>query len=366
MLIDNKKINIYWRRSPSAYAKANKKVIVELNRKIGSSTSAVGKMIANGDEMKVLMPEILNLSVTSPHWDAVLKNYWDSISEAIPGSGKELEIGFKYDVTVLRIKEYVADLNKGLKDEKKIRTDKDLKTYFDNKVIEIDKEYSEQLKNAAVLDERDKDTLERTAYDAKYTRLIDAESIHYRLGSPISVADYLLYRHCLVYRGVANDAKYMNKSSYIRFYLYSKEEIERDKRIKYDLERKAMKLYSAIVADKDRVEDVLFILGKGTEVMNAVDETDKQMMLLEQYKSEPGKFLEVASDKNLEKKGLIEKLIVNNVLRRLDNTEVIVESVDASKVIGNNMNDAIAYFANSTNKAVVSELISKYKGLPKK
>ena len=158
----------------------------------------------------------------------------------------------------------------------------------------------------------------------------------------------------------------MNKSSYIRFYLYSKEEIERDKRIKYDLERKAMKLYSAIVADKDRVEDVLFILGKGTEVMNAVDETDKQMMLLEQYKSEPGKFLEVASDKNLEKKGLIEKLIVNNVLRRLDNTEVIVESVDASKVIGNNMNDAIAYFANSTNKAVVSELISKYKGLPKK
>ena len=64
----SEKITIFWKAQGSAFANQidNKKVIGESTRRIGGSQSAINKMLACGDESKLLMPTLLGLSSIGP------------------------------------------------------------------------------------------------------------------------------------------------------------------------------------------------------------------------------------------------------------------------------------------------------------
>jgi hypothetical protein len=62
---------------------------------------------------------------------------------------------------------------------------------------------------------------------------------------------------------------------------------------------------------------------------------------------------------------MIENMIFHNILRRLVQSNIIVDANDPSEVIGNTLNETISYFNNDIHKAKVSEFEVRLKSIPK-
>ena len=357
-------INIYWSISVNQYANANKKILVEPPRKIGTSLTAVSKMLANAEEQKVLMPDIIGISPHSMEWNKVLTNYWNSFGIEIPSNGKKLDIGFTYDFLDITKTPYITKINANLDSDKQLKNDNDLAKYITNLLDKIESEFQIELaKTNKIKDSRSQVETLNNLYNVKYRKIIQIEAMHYKLGIPNNIDDYLIYRYCLVYGDVANEFALVSRSpKKIRFYLQSKEDIERIESTRQKLEENRMETFIKIIQDSDKVDNVLYALGKGSEIITAKP-TTKHTLLNKISSDNPKRFISIVNDPNLTTKGQIEKYISNSILKRLDNSEMIVDTLDPAKIIGNNMDEAITYFKNSDKRADVSQYVSKYKGI---
>ena len=360
----NRTINIYWSISNNQYANANKKVLVEPPRKLGTSISSVSKMLANSEEQKVLMPDIIGISPQSMEWNKVLTNYWNSFGIDIASQGKKLDIGFTYDITDISKSEYIKKINANLDKDKQLTTDSHLANYVSRLLKDVEDSFQVELaKTNKVKDDKSRVETIKRIYDAKFKKIIQIEGMHYKFGIPNNIDEYLTYRYCLVYGDVANEFALVSKSpKKIRFYLQSKEDIERINDTRQRLEENRMETFIKVIQDSNMVDNVLYALGKGDEILN-VKPTTKHTLLNKISSDNPKKFINIVNDTNLTTKGQIEKFISNSILKRLDNSEMIVDTLDPSKIIGNNINGAITYFKNPDNKADITEYVSKYKGI---
>lgn len=180
---------------------------------------------------------------------------------------------------------------------------------------------------------------------------------------PLNLPDYILYKYCLVYGRVANTEKDCNKSPKIRFYLYSEfEELESELK-ESNLKRKAYQEFLKVVSDKNRVDDILRLLGERPDLMNStVRELTLEKFALGSKRPDGtggvqnmSRFLNVVNDKDLELKGFIEAAVIAQKLRRLPNTQTIVMG-DDNTTIGDTLTDAVAYLKNPKNSNVLTTL----------
>ena len=336
VIIDSQKAYLMPKLKTSTFATINASVLGSEPFRLGPGRTAVSTMLSSGDELRVLMPVILGLdpkSVTN-NWDTKVSDYWYSLSVEVKPEGNELEIGFKYSIddttTFFDGTKRSGYISKLIKDNPTIKTSADLMEYVKGK-------------------------------DAKGNPNV-AENEKYKYAMPISVEDYILWRYCLVFREVANNLEDVDKSSFIRFYLYNSAQAESDKRAKFKLEKTAMELYQKVIADKEFVENVLHTLQLDT---TGKDEIDKCMLLESVYKDSPEKFIKIASDNQLKSKAAIERYILAGILKRLPNTDVIVDANEPDKVLGNTLIDAVSYINNEKNKVQVSQYLARIKGLNK-
>lgn len=327
-----RKITIQWKLSPTPFAKANIKALGETTRKIGSSISGVSKMLSNALEQEAIMRTVIGADPKSPssNWDKLLRNYWNSLTVDIPNSGKSLETGWIFDYTASDKKDTIKDL---IVSFTSIKDDTSLAKHVMAKVSEEDK---------------------------------------YKYGQPINPEDYMLWRYCLVYKDVANSHEDVNKSGHIRFYLFSQEEIESTRKTKFGTKKKAMETFIKLIADSDKVDNIIYI-GISSGKMAApdgkgftnLDEIEKHMMLESYSNHNPNEFISLAEDANLETKAIVERYVFSGLFKRLPNSSVIVDAVEPSIVIGNNINEAVTFMHNPTNSKIISEYSARYKGLPK-
>jgi len=375
MITLSRKYELIVKANTSAYLLANIKVIVPGPKIIGSSITGVNKMISLSNELKVLMPSIIGLSSTSSDWDKMVKRYWDSLSEQINPIGKTLETGFTYDMTDTSKTEYIIEINKQIENNKgtKITTDEGLKNYIYERLTKVEETYNITVINANKLQEREKEEALKDAYDTKYNAIWNIEADHYKVGTPINPFEYLLWKYCLVYGDVANEFSFANKSTKIRFYLSSEDAKRELERIKIKTTNQAMAAYLKIIASRNEVINILFAMGLGDIIFNIAktasgEDLDLQLhvLLKNEMDKDPAKFIASASDKNVAYKGLVEKYIAYNVLRRLQGTNIIVDYSDSAKVIGSSLEDAVSYFNNKENAAYISELETKFKDLNSK
>lgn len=325
----SRKVTIQWRLNPTPFTKINAAALGEHTRKIGSSISGVSKMMSNALEQEAIMKTVIGAdprSMTS-NWTKLLQTYWDSLSVEIPMSGKSLETGWIFDYDASDKVDVIAKLPKTVKDDKSL---------------------------------------------AKHVMSVVSEGDKYKYGVPIDPAEYMLWRYCLVYRDVANSHEDVNKSGHIRFYLYSQEEIESSRKSKFTTKKKAMETFIQLLADKDKVDNIVYIAISDNSMIvpegktfNTLDETDKHMMLEAFLTNKPTEFVNMAEDINLNIKAIIERYIFTNIFKRLTNSSVIVDAANSSIVIGNNIDEAVSYMSNETNTKILAEYKARYKGLPK-
>ena len=314
----------------SAYRRANIKSMPPRRNIIGSSISSTRILSSNKDEVEKYFPQIIGISPNNPEFVTRVKAYLSNISFNVQDAGSTLNISFTYN----KKKDYLTIKEK----EEKINA----------------KRESVARNNTAAIKE---------AVKVWTQEINDLESEKAKYGHPDNIEEYLLYRHCLLYRDVAKDISLINSDSSLRFYIRDEnKEAERAKRL-VDERRKAMRNFLALESS-DKKRNAVFIqmtVNNGGNIAEAMMKTpDQQVSALMTYLNDsPDKFNDLFEDKNVEMKSFIEALIARGELIRPEYNQQI--STADGTFIGSNMNEAVAYFNNPTNKPVLEAMQNKYK-----
>lgn len=319
--IDKRTIIISLVHNYSNYRKVNMKVLGQRKETIGSSISSCRILSSNAGEVNAYFPSLVGLSPNHADFTSRVKAWLSNIQWIVTENDVPLDISFVYN------------------------TKKDYMT-FKHKEEVIDEEYSKvDRTNLSAIKE---------AIKRRVNALNALESEKYKVGHPVNIEQYIIYRHCLLYRDVAKDTAVINSNPSIRFYIKDEaKEAEKQKKLtEYRMQAmrnfielnaspsKRNSVYIAIVASRD--ENVLEALIKS--------DSEKNSYLMDYVNTNPDKFNKIVTDKNINVRAFIETLIVRGELIRSEFNQQI--STADGTIIGSNMNGAIAFFNNPENKDI--------------
>lgn len=327
---DNRKITISLVHNYSNYRKVNMKVMGQRKETIGSSITSCRVLSSNRGEVEAYFPALIGLSPNNPEFITRVKAWLSNIQFVVNDNDAVLDISFVYN----KKSDYLE---------------------FKKREEAIDAEYAKV------------DRANTTAIKEAVKRRVDSlnllESEKYQYGRPVNLEQYLMYRHCLLYRDVAKDMALINGDSSLRFYIKD-ENKEAEKQKKMTEERmKAMRNFIELNSSESKFNAVFIamVVSRNENVSEALlkDKTEKSQILMDYVNTNPDKFNKLVNDKNVTTKAFIETLIVRGELVRAEFNQQI-STADGS-FIGSNINEAVAYFNNPENKAIKEAYESKLK-----
>lgn len=314
----------------SLYRKANDKVLPKRRDFIGSSIRSSRVLSANRAEVEAYFPQLLGLSPNNESFITRLKQYLNNIQVHVDELGVTFDCSFQYR----RKRDYLS---------------------FKAREEQIEQEYRRA--NRQNLQELKK------ALDAKVMALNNLESEKYAYGNPINISDYILYRHCLLYRDIAKDMAIINSDPYVRFYFRDDtKEKELQQKLRQEINN-AKRNYVEVIGDDDLFDAVYiqYCVSAGLPVVNSLqnERIDKETQLDKFSIAEPIKFNKIVNDKDVKVKSLIELLISRGEFVRSQWNQNITTA--DGEFIGSNMKEAIAWARNPDNDNVLAAFKNKLK-----
>ena len=317
--VDKRTIIISLVHNYSNYRKVNMKVLGQRKETIGSSISSCRILSSNAGEVNAYFPALVGLSPNHPDFTSRVKAWLSNIQFVVNENDVPLDISFVYNTK----RDYLN---------------------FKRKEDAIDDEYAKiDRTNLAAI----KDGIKR-----RVNALNTLESEKYKFGHPVNLEQYIIYRHCLLYRDVAKDTAIVNSDPSIRFYIKdeNKEAEKQKKLIEYRMQ--AMRNFIELNASPSKRNAVYIavVASRNENVSEALIKSDaeKNSYLMDYVNTHPDKFNKMIADKNITTRAFIETLIVRGELIRSEFNQQI--STADGTLIGSNMNGAIAFFNNPDNK----------------
>lgn len=320
---DVRSITIMLVKNTSLYRKVNDKVLPKRIDYIGSCFNSSKVISANQEEVNAYFPNLVGLSPNDPSFMLRVKQYLNNIRIPVDELGKTFDISFYY----YHKKDYYK---------------------FKAKEEAIEEAYQKAPRRG--------DVEIKAAIKAKVNALNLLESQKHKVGYPINVEDYLMYRHCLLYHSVAKDMSIINSDTSIRFY-FKDDKKEADKLRKYRLEvNKAKANYVACIADSVLFEAVYiqYCVLNSLPVLTCLNrpQLDKEIDLDKFSSNEPVKFNKIVYNKDIKLMAVIEKLIARGELVRSQYSQNITTT--DGELIGANTGEAIAWFKDPKNASMVA------------
>lgn len=332
MYIHEKTIKIVLKEDDNYFSSANKKPLSQilLTRPLGSSQNAINNMLKHEDEMKELMPNILGIGATDSKFKEHVTNYWNSLSIRIQAPYEVLNISMRFDILNPKYKANIDAL--------KLQFEKDATQASKEKTI--------------------------AAYVFGMTKGVYnvAPEDRHKYGVIEDIPSYLVWQYCLNHNVVANEQKDANKSVKIRFYLLDSDVEKETARISHALKMKANKLYFSIT-DNEEIENTLIVLRQplSTATDAVVKKSENEATLFDFVGLKPTEFIAAVEDSNLKLKAKIEKYIMAGILKRHENTNIVVDAEEPTIIIGNNTDEHLTFFTNIANKDIIEEYNALYK-----
>lgn len=327
---DERSITVALVKNYSLYRRANDKVLPKRRDHIGGSVSASRILSANKEEVETYFPNIIGLAPNNENFVTRVKQYLNNIRIQVDELGKTFDISFFYNKK--------ADYYRIKREEEKIE-------------IAYSKANRQDLSKL------------KAALKEKITRLNLLESTKCKLGHPVNVEDYLMYRHCLLYNDIAKDIAFINSDPTIRFYFKdNQKEAEKLKKFRTEL-NKAKVNYVACLGDDDLFDAIYiqYCIVNGLPIVSSLAEDiiERQNKLDKFSTEDPVKFNKLCNDKNLKLMAVIEKLIAKGELTRSEYNQNIMTS--DGEFIGSNIKEAIAWFNNPDNSSAVNAFYNRLK-----
>ena len=317
--IDKRTIVISLVHNYSNYRKVNMKVLGQRKETIGSSISSCRILSSNAGEVNAYFPALVGLSPNHADFTTRVKAWLSNIQWVVNENDVPLDISFVYNTK----KDYLD---------------------FKRKEDAIDEEYAKvDRTNLSAIKE---------AIKRRVNALNTLESEKYKVGHPVNIEQYIIYRHCLLYRDVAKDTAIVNSDPSIRFYIKDEaKEAEKQKKLT-EYRMQAMRNFIELNASPTKRNSVYIaiVASRNENVSEALIKTDaeKNAYLMDYVNTNPDKFNKMVADKNINTRAFIETLIVRGELVRSEFNQQI--STADGTLIGSNMNGAVAFFNNPDNK----------------
>lgn len=328
--IDKRIITISLVHNYSNYRKVNLKVLGQRKETIGSSIISCRVLSSNKGEVEAYFPALIGLSPNNPEFITRVKAWLSNIKFTVNDNDANLDISFIYNTK---------------------------KDYLDFKKREdaIDAEYAkvDRANISAIKD----------AIKKRVDALNALESEKHKYGRPLNLEQYIIYRHCLLYKDVAKDTALINSDTSLRFYIKD-EAKEAEKKKKLTEEKvKAMRNFLELNGSEEKLNAVYIAIvsSRNGNVNEALlkERSEKVATIMDFVNTSPDKFNKYYNDKNLITKAFIETLIIRGELVRAEYNQQI-SSADGT-FIGSNINEAVAYFNNPTNKDIRTVYENKLK-----
>lgn len=317
--VDKRTIIISLVHNYSNYRKVNMKVLGQRKETIGSSISSCRILSSNAGEVNAYFPALVGLSPNHADFTTRVKAWLSNIQWVVNENDVPLDISFVYNTK----KDYLD---------------------FKRKEDAIDEEYAKvDRTNLSAIKE---------AIKRRVNALNTLESEKYKVGHPVNIEQYIIYRHCLLYRDVAKDTAVVNSDPSIRFYIKDEaKEAEKQKKLT-EYRMQAMRNFIELNASPTKRNSVYIaiVASRNENVSEALIKTDaeKNAYLMDYVNTNPDKFNKMVADKNINTRAFIETLIVRGELVRSEFNQQI--STADGTLIGSNMNGAVAFFNNPDNK----------------
>lgn len=317
--VDKRTIIISLVHNYSNYRKVNMKVLGQRKETIGSSISSCRILSSNAGEVNAYFPALVGLSPNHADFTTRVKAWLSNIQWIVNENDVPLDISFVYNTK----KDYLD---------------------FKRKEDAIDEEYAKvDRTNLSAIKE---------AIKRRVNALNTLESEKYKVGHPVNIEQYIIYRHCLLYRDVAKDTAIVNSDPSIRFYIKDEaKEAEKQKKLT-EYRMQAMRNFIELNASPTKRNSVYIaiVASRNENVSEALIKTDaeKNAYLMDYVNTNPDKFNKMVADKNINTRAFIETLIVRGELVRSEFNQQI--STADGTLIGSNMNGAVAFFNNPDNK----------------
>lgn len=328
--IDNRSVTIARVQDYSLYRRVNSKSLLDQVTYIGSSVSSSRILAGNKDEVNAYFPNIVGVASNNENFFTRVKQYLNNIMIKVDKNGKTFNTSFRYN----HKKDYLE---------------------FKRREDEINAEYDATPRNNIIA--------LRQALEIKINSLNALESEKWQYGNPINVEDYLMYRHCLVYKDIAKDVAFINVDTNVRFYFRddAKEAANAEKKRREINKAKAN--YVTCLSDDSLFEAVYiqYALHYNLPVMPSLAESKlvKEENLDKFSTNEPALFNKIFSDGDKQIKALIEKLIARGELVRMSHNQNITTA--NGEFIGANINEAVVWFKNPDNTSAVNAFKAKLK-----
>lgn len=325
---DIRSITVMLVKSYNLYRKANDKSLPKRKDFIGSSIHSSRVLSSNKEEIETYFPNIVGLSPNDPNFVTRVKQHLNNIRIPVDELGKTFDISFHY--------------------------------YHKKDYYRIKKE-EEKIDSVYRASNRQDITKLKAALKEKIIKINALEGTKCKLGYPINVDDYLMYRHCLLYNDIAKDSALINSDSNIRFYFKDNKK-EEEKLRKFRLEvNKAKANYVACLAD-DILFDAIYIqycIINDLPIIASLSENklEREINLDKFSTSEPIKFNKIYNNPDVKLIAKIELLIARGELIRSQYNQNI-SSLDG-ELIGANIKEAVAWFKNPNNASVVNVYMNK-------
>lgn len=302
--------------------------------KIGSAFAPGGAVLRGLDkeEEKLYLGRLLGVSPNDNSWETATRDYWANIGVIVPPANKEgagggvtLEVGFRYN------NEKDAEIGR--------------------KEAEKEAERYEAWSNSSV-----------NKLASNIRRFKESFSERQRVGEPININDYILYRYVLVNPCVALDVKYIDMSAKIRFYIHDNKVSVRADHAKMLARREASILLTEMLGDRDRVQCILDVMHKELQLVReksnkdyfVTTDTERDLALDAIATAYPLDFSVYAKDSKLVLKATIERCIKYDVLRRLPHTNTVY--FGDNQLLGNSIDEVVEFLENTQNAEINKQI----------
>lgn len=317
--VDKRSIIISLVHNYSNYRKVNMKVLGQRKETIGSSITSCRILSSNAGEVNAYFPVLVGLSPNHADFTTRVKAWLSNIQFVVNENDVPLDISFIYKTK----KDYLE---------------------FKRKEDAINDEYDKI--------DRSNISLIKEAIKRRVDALNTLESEKYKVGRPVNIEQYIIYRHCLLYRDVAKDIALVNSDPSLRFYIKDEaKEAEKEKK-RTEQHMQAMTKFIEVNGSptKRNAVYIAIVAARNENVSEALLKSDSEKMsyLIDFVNTNPDKFNKMVSDKHIITKAFIETLIVRGELIRSEYNQQI--STADGTLIGANMNSAVAFFNDPANK----------------
>lgn len=272
--------------------------------KIGSALK--GKAPLSGlsfEEERKYLPEIIQISPQDNEFRKQARDYWNNISEPIP------------------------------------HDDVSLNSKLPGRVVEFEVEF--------------KTKKDKEEFDKALTFELKAEISKRGEISPKDIADYILFRYCLVYGKVSNNMKDRYKSNKIEFFLFSSEVNTKLAYNKFKLKDQARTLFSTLLSDNKMIDALMRLFKMNPEDSNLFTSIeDKHLALDNEISKNPALFLEYAKDKYLSQKAFVMKALEKGVIFNPPNTDLYYMGADQEVLLGKSLMETVHFLTSKEGKNV--------------